>query len=143
MFRNSKGSATAAADRAAALVETVRPIVTKAMHDPELHEALRNAFQTGRAVQGEISGKPPKKAAKNITSEMMNQVMPILNERSTWPLYMPVSLSLMTVANQPQIITSTIATPSQATQPIRPTPFSQDDRPSIMKNRPTAPTMGQ
>jgi hypothetical protein len=69
MFRNSKGTASAAADRAAALVETVRPIVTKAMHDPELHEALRQAFATGREVQGEISGKPPKKAAKKLAHD--------------------------------------------------------------------------
>lgn len=69
MFRNSRGSATAAADRAAALVETVRPIVNKAMHDPELHQALRQAFATGREVQGEISGKPPKKAAKKLASD--------------------------------------------------------------------------
>ena len=69
MFKNSKGTATAAADRAAALVETVRPIVNKAMHDPELHEALRQAFATGREVQGEISGKPPSKAAKRIAKD--------------------------------------------------------------------------
>ena len=69
MFKNSKGTATAAADRAAALVETVRPIVNKAMHDPELHEALRQAFATGREVQGEISGKPPSNAAKRIAKD--------------------------------------------------------------------------
>jgi hypothetical protein len=69
MFKNNKGTATAAAVRAAALVETVRPIVTRAMNDPDLHEALRNAFQTGREVQGEISGKPPKKAAKRIAQD--------------------------------------------------------------------------
>lgn len=69
MFKNSKGTATAAADRAASLVETVRPIVAKAMHDPELHEALRQAFMTGREVQGEISGEPPAKAAKKIAND--------------------------------------------------------------------------
>ena len=69
MFRNSKGTASAAADRATALVETVRPIVTRAMNDPELHEALRQAFQTGRQVQGEISGKPPKKAARRLAKD--------------------------------------------------------------------------
>jgi ribosomal protein L29 len=69
MFRNSKGTASAAADRAAALVETVRPIITKAMNDPELHEALRQAFATGRQVQGEISGKPPSKAAKKLAKD--------------------------------------------------------------------------
>lgn len=60
---------SAAADRAAALVETVRPIVTKAMNDPELHEALRQAFATGREVTGEISGNPPTKAAKKLAKD--------------------------------------------------------------------------
>jgi hypothetical protein len=60
---------SAAADRAAALVETVRPIVTKAMNDPDLHEALRQAFATGREVTGEISGTPPKKAAKKLAKD--------------------------------------------------------------------------
>ena len=57
---------SAAADRAAALVETVRPIVTKAMNDPELHEALRQAFATGREVTGEIHGTPPAKVARKL-----------------------------------------------------------------------------
>ncbi len=65
MFKNGR-SAGAAADRATALYETVRPIVTKAMQDPELHEAVRQAFNTGRQVQSEISGKPPSKAAKKL-----------------------------------------------------------------------------
>lgn len=69
MFRNSKGTASAAADRAAALVETVRPIVTKAMNDPELHEALRQAFATGKQVQGEISGTAPSTAAKRLAKD--------------------------------------------------------------------------
>lgn len=60
---------SAAADRAAALVETVRPIVTKAMNDPELHEALRQAFATGRELTGEIHGKPPAKAAKQLAKD--------------------------------------------------------------------------
>ena len=60
---------TAAADRAAALVETVRPIVTKAMNDPELHEALRQAFATGREVTGEIQGRPPAKVAKKLAND--------------------------------------------------------------------------
>jgi hypothetical protein len=58
-----------AADRAATLVETVRPIVTKAMSDPELHEALRQAFNTGREVRDEISGTAPTKAARNIAKD--------------------------------------------------------------------------
>ena len=65
MFRKSGGSA----DRAAALIETVRPIVTKAMSDPELHEALRRAFATGREVTSEIHGNPPAKAAKKLARD--------------------------------------------------------------------------
>lgn len=68
MLKKSSGGRVAA-DRAAALVETVRPIVTKAMHDPELHEALRQAFLTGREVTGEIQGKPPGKAAKKLARD--------------------------------------------------------------------------
>jgi hypothetical protein len=60
---------SATADRAAALVETVRPIVTKAMNDPELHEALRQAFATGREVTGEIHGRPPAKAARKLARD--------------------------------------------------------------------------
>lgn len=69
MFKNSKGTASAAAERATALVETVRPIVTRAMNDPELHEALRRAFATGREVSSELSGTPPTKAAKKIARD--------------------------------------------------------------------------
>jgi hypothetical protein len=61
--------ASAVADRATAVLETVRPIVTKAVNDPELHEALRQAFTTGRQVQDEISGKPPAKAAKKLARD--------------------------------------------------------------------------
>jgi hypothetical protein len=68
MFRKSTGG-RAAADRAAALIETVRPIVTKAMSDPELHDALRHAFAAGREVTGEISGNPPAKAAKRLAKD--------------------------------------------------------------------------
>lgn len=68
MLKKSTGG-RAAADRAAALVETVRPIVTKAMSDPELHDALRQAFATGREVTGEIQGNPTGKAAKKLAHD--------------------------------------------------------------------------
>jgi hypothetical protein len=55
--------------RAVALVETVRPIVTRAMNDPELHDALRKAFATGIDVKDEISGKKPSKAAKKLAND--------------------------------------------------------------------------
>jgi hypothetical protein len=62
-------NARAAADRAAALVDQVRPIVTRAMNDPELHDALRQAFSTGREVKDEISGQKPSKAARRIAQD--------------------------------------------------------------------------
>jgi hypothetical protein len=55
--------------RAVALVETVRPIVTRAMNDPELHDALRKAFATGMDVREEISGQKPSKAARTIAKD--------------------------------------------------------------------------
>jgi len=61
--------AAAAATSAVALVEAVRPIVTRAMNDPELHDALRRAFATGMDVRDELAGKPPKKAARKIATD--------------------------------------------------------------------------
>jgi hypothetical protein len=55
--------------RAVALVETVRPIVTRAMNDPELHDAIRKAFSTGMDVKDEISGKKPSKAARKLARD--------------------------------------------------------------------------
>lgn len=55
--------------RAVALVETVRPIVTRAMNDPELHDAIRKAFNTGMDVKDEISGKKPSKAARKLAND--------------------------------------------------------------------------
>ena len=55
-----------AAARAVALVEVVRPVVTKAMNDPEFHEALRQAFTTGRDVKDELSGQKPSAAARRL-----------------------------------------------------------------------------
>lgn len=62
-------SAAAVAERAGTLVEAVRPIVTKALNDPEFHDALKQAFATGREVQSEISGKPPRKAATRLARD--------------------------------------------------------------------------
>ncbi len=55
--------------RAVALVETVRPIVTKALNAPELHDALRQAFNTGMDVKDEISGKRASKAARKLAND--------------------------------------------------------------------------
>jgi hypothetical protein len=68
MLKRTKES-PAVAERAAALIETMRPIVTRALNDAELHEALRNAFATGRQVSVEISGNPPAKAARKLARD--------------------------------------------------------------------------
>ena len=64
--QRSKSAGAAAAVGATALVETMRPIVQKAINDPELHDALRRAFATGREVTGEIQKNKPSKAARNL-----------------------------------------------------------------------------
>jgi hypothetical protein len=69
MLKRTKSAGAVATDRATALVETVRPIVQKAMNDPELHEALRRAFATGREVTGEIQGNKPGRAARKLAQD--------------------------------------------------------------------------
>lgn len=69
MSSKSKSAPLAVAARATALIETVRPIVNRAMNDPEFHAALRQAFDTGREVSGQVKGKPPKKAAKKLAHD--------------------------------------------------------------------------
>jgi hypothetical protein len=59
----------AATERAAALIETIKPIVTRAMADPELHGAVRQAFATGKDVKDEYAGTPPKKAARKLARD--------------------------------------------------------------------------
>ena len=65
----TKSAPQAMADRATTLVEAVRPVVQRAMHDPELHAALRQAFDTGREVTVKVKGKPPKKAAERLAHD--------------------------------------------------------------------------
>ena len=62
--KNAKNAA-----RAVALVEVVRPVVTKAMNDPEFHDALRKAFSTGRDVKDELSGQKPTAAARKLAND--------------------------------------------------------------------------
>jgi hypothetical protein len=57
----------------------------------------------------------PKKPAKNITSEKMNHIMPMRNERSTASLYSRLSLSRITVPNQPMNMKASSARPSATT----------------------------
>jgi hypothetical protein len=69
MLNKTKAAPQAVADRASTIVETVRPIVNRALSDPELHAAIKQAFDTGRQVSGEVKGKPPKKAAKKLATD--------------------------------------------------------------------------
>ena len=64
--QRTRSAGAAAAGSATALVETVRPIVQKAMNDPELLDPIRKAFATGREVTGEIQKNKPSKAARNL-----------------------------------------------------------------------------
>jgi hypothetical protein len=64
-----KGGPQAVVTRTATLVEAVRPIVQRAMNDPELHAAIRQAFDTGREVTVKVKGAPPKKAAKRLAHD--------------------------------------------------------------------------
>jgi hypothetical protein len=65
MLSKTKGTA----DRATALVDQVRPIVARAIHDAELHEAIRQAFNTGREVQSELQGEKPADAARKLARD--------------------------------------------------------------------------
>jgi hypothetical protein len=69
MSDKAKSAPQAVAARTAAVVVAVRPIVQRAMNDPELHAALRQAFDTGREVSGKVKGAPPKKAAKRLAKD--------------------------------------------------------------------------
>lgn len=69
ILMKTKSAPQAAVTRAATLVEAVRPVVQRAMNDPELHAALRQAFDTGREVTVKVKGRPPKKAAQKIARD--------------------------------------------------------------------------
>jgi hypothetical protein len=60
---------SAGAGRASALIEAVRPLVERAASDQQLHEAIRNAFATGREVSAQVSGKKPSKAARKLADD--------------------------------------------------------------------------
>src|SRR5271169_5621724 len=68
------------------------------------HSILLNIFTPSPASHGtarlRAKNRAPKNAAKNITSEKMNHIIPIRNDRSTAMLYRPCWFSPMTVWNQ-------------------------------------------
>lgn len=61
------------ADRATAVVEAIRPIVTRAVNDQNLHQAVRNAFETGRQVNSKVHGKKASKAARKLADDQKLQ----------------------------------------------------------------------
>ena len=69
MLNRTKSAPQAMAARTAMLVAAARPIVERAMNDPELNAAIRQAFDAGREVRSEIKGKPPKTTAKRVARD--------------------------------------------------------------------------
>jgi hypothetical protein len=69
MLNRTKSAPMAVAERATTLVEAVRPVVQRAINDPEFHAAVRQAFETGREVTVQVKGKPPKKAAEKLAHD--------------------------------------------------------------------------
>jgi hypothetical protein len=61
-----KTAPAATVARAAVLIAAARPVVQRAMSDPELRSALQHAFETGKEVTTEVRGKPPKKSTQRI-----------------------------------------------------------------------------
>jgi hypothetical protein len=80
----------------------------------------------------------PKKAAKNITSEKMNQLMLQRNETSMRSEYRPLSLSRMASLNHWNITVSQITMPASSTQAPQPAPLTHWPAPRITRNRPKA-----
>src|SRR5258706_14670217 len=85
----------------------------------------------------------PKKPAKNITSEKMNQLMPQRKERSSQPPYLPASDSRITSPNQRNIMYSRTIRPSA--MPIQPplAPFITNTPPKARQNSENEPMIGQ
>ena len=84
----------------------------------------------------------PKNPAKNITSEKMNHIMPMRNERSTASLYSRPSLSRMTVPNQPTNMNVSSARPSVTNHGPALTWLSHIAPPPTVVNSATEPTIG-
>src|SRR4051812_26957192 len=69
MLNRTRSAPQAVAERTTSFVDAVRPVVRRAMTDPELHAALRQALDTGREVTGQVKGTPPTKAARRIARD--------------------------------------------------------------------------
>ena len=75
-----------------------------------------------------------------MTSEKMNQPMPMRKDMSTWLSYIPASLSRITVLNQPNIMSITRPAPMIMNRLV-PSWRAQANPPNS-KNRPKEPTIG-
>ena len=84
----------------------------------------------------------PKKPAKNMTSEKMNHIIPMRNERSTASLYSRLSLSRMTVPNQPTNMNTSSARPAVMTHGPASTWLSHNAPPPTVVNSAIEPTIG-
>lgn len=69
MLKKSKSAGRVTTDRASTLAEALRPVVTRALSDPELHTALRHAFDTGRVLSDEVLGQNPRTAARKLAED--------------------------------------------------------------------------
>lgn len=65
----TRSAGRAGLEQGSAVVEAIRPMVTKALSDPKLHQALRQAFDTGKDINSQLSGKKPSKAARRIADD--------------------------------------------------------------------------
>src|SRR6185436_9834867 len=85
----------------------------------------------------------PKKPAKNITSEKMNQLMPQRKDRSSQAPYLPPSDSRITSPNQRNIINASRQAPMviETQPPIRPS--KTNTAPSAIRKSAPAPMIGQ
>ncbi len=53
----------------ATAVATARPVVTRALSDPELHDAVKQALSTGRKVTVAVQGRTPRDAARELSGD--------------------------------------------------------------------------
>ena len=86
--------------------------------------------------------RAPKKAAKNITSEKMNQLMLQRKDTSTRSEYRPPSLSPMAWRNHWKSTVSHTATPASSTQAPHGVWLTHCEAPKMTSSMPSASTAG-
>ena len=98
-------------------------------------DTLLGAAHAKAATKGS-SKAAPKKAAKNITSEKMNQLMLQRKDTSTRSEYRPLWLSPMASPNHLYSVPSQMHTPSNRLHLPQSAPLTHWPAPSTTKNRP-------